>query len=33
MVFSGPIPVASLATGLAGLEVNDWEGDELRDRL
>ena len=33
MVFSGPIPVASLATGLAGLEVNDWEGDELRARL
>jgi 7-keto-8-aminopelargonate synthetase-like enzyme/acyl carrier protein len=33
MVFSGPIPVASLATALAGLEVNLWEGDELRDRL
>ncbi len=33
MVFSGPIPVASLATALAGLEVNIWEGDDLRDRL
>jgi 8-amino-7-oxononanoate synthase len=33
MVFSGPIPVASLATALAGLEVNLWEGDDLRDRL
>jgi 7-keto-8-aminopelargonate synthetase-like enzyme len=33
MVFSGPIPVASLATALAGLEVNVWEGDELRARL
>jgi 7-keto-8-aminopelargonate synthetase-like enzyme/acyl-CoA synthetase (AMP-forming)/AMP-acid ligase II len=33
MVFSGPIPVASLATALAGLEVNVWEGDELRSRV
>jgi acyl carrier protein len=32
-VFSGPIPVASLASALAGLEVNAAEGDVLRDRL
>jgi 7-keto-8-aminopelargonate synthetase-like enzyme len=33
LVFSGPIPVASLATALAGLRVNAEEGDQLRDRL
>ena len=30
MVFSGPIPVASLATSLAGLRINADEGDALR---
>lgn len=30
MIFSGPIPVASLATALAGLRVNREEGDSLR---
>jgi 8-amino-7-oxononanoate synthase len=29
-LYSGPSPVASLATTLAGLEVNDQRGDELR---
>jgi 8-amino-7-oxononanoate synthase len=29
-VYSGPVPVASLATALAGLEVNRHRGDELR---
>jgi 8-amino-7-oxononanoate synthase len=29
-LFSGPVPVASLATVLAGLDVNDARGDELR---
>jgi 8-amino-7-oxononanoate synthase len=29
-VFSGPIPVASLATSIAAIEVNEREGDELR---
>ncbi len=29
-VFSGPIPVASLASGIAGLEVNQNEGDDIR---
>ena len=33
LVFSGPIPVASLASALAGLEVNDRRGDVLRWRL
>ena len=33
LVFSGPIPVASLASSLAGLEVNARDGDVLRDRL
>jgi 8-amino-7-oxononanoate synthase len=32
-VFSGPIPVASLATSLAAIEVNEREGDELRAHL
>ncbi len=33
LVFSGPVPVASLASALAGLEVNDQRGDVLRWRL
>jgi len=33
MVFSGPVPVASLATALAGIEVNQREGDAIRARL
>jgi len=33
MVFSGPVPTASLASALAGLAVNEREGDELRARL
>jgi 7-keto-8-aminopelargonate synthetase-like enzyme/acyl carrier protein len=32
-VFSGPVPVASLASALAGLEVNAREGDQLRATL
>jgi 8-amino-7-oxononanoate synthase len=32
-IFSGPSPVASLATGLVGLRVNERRGDELRARL
>ena len=32
-VFSGPVPVASLATALAGLAVNAERGDELRRLL
>ncbi|MBF0389185.1 MAG: aminotransferase class I/II-fold pyridoxal phosphate-dependent enzyme [Desulfamplus sp.] len=32
-VFSGPIPVASLASSIAGLDVNEKEGDKLRLRL
>jgi 8-amino-7-oxononanoate synthase len=30
---SGPVPTASLATALAGLELNDQEGDAWRDTL
>ncbi len=30
---SGPVPTASLATALAGLELNDREGDQWRDTL
>jgi 7-keto-8-aminopelargonate synthetase-like enzyme len=33
MVFSGPVPVASLASALAGLRVNEERGDQLRSRL
>ncbi len=33
LVFSGPIPVASLATALAGLVANEQRGDARRDRL
>lgn len=33
MVFSGPVPTASLASALAGLDVNDREGDAIRRRL
>jgi 8-amino-7-oxononanoate synthase len=32
-LYSGPSPVASLATALEGLRVNDRRGDELRARL
>ncbi len=32
-IFSGPIPVASLASGLAGLEVNRNEGEAIRANL
>ena len=32
-VYSGPVPVASLATALAGLEVNQRRGDDLRATL
>ncbi|MGW1140756.1 aminotransferase class I/II-fold pyridoxal phosphate-dependent enzyme [Streptomyces zhihengii] len=32
-LYSGPSPTASLATALAGLEVNDRRGDELRSEL
>jgi len=32
-VFSGPVPVASLASALTGLEVNEKEGDQLRATL
>jgi 8-amino-7-oxononanoate synthase len=32
-LYSGPSPVASLATVLAGLDVNDCRGDELRRTL
>ena len=33
MIFSGPVPVASLATALAGLRVNREEGDSLRTHV
>ncbi len=33
LVFGGPVPVASLATALAGLDVTAAHGDELRRRL
>lgn len=33
MIFSGPIPTASLASALAGLEVNNSRGDAIRHRL
>jgi 8-amino-7-oxononanoate synthase len=32
-VYSGPVPVASLATALAGLEINQRRGDDLRTML
>jgi 8-amino-7-oxononanoate synthase len=32
-LYSGPVPIASLATALAGLEVNADRGDKLRARL
>ncbi|WP_369142646.1 aminotransferase class I/II-fold pyridoxal phosphate-dependent enzyme [Streptomyces sp. R44] len=32
-LYSGPSPTASLATALAGLELNDERGDEIRARL
>ncbi|MDM8561158.1 aminotransferase class I/II-fold pyridoxal phosphate-dependent enzyme [Candidatus Parabeggiatoa sp. HSG14] len=33
MIFSGPLPTASLATGIAGLEVNEREGDKTRTTI
>ncbi len=33
LVFSGPSPVASLASALAGLEINRREGDQLRAHI
>lgn len=33
MIFGGPVPVASLASAIAGLRVNEREGDLLRMRL
>jgi 8-amino-7-oxononanoate synthase len=30
---SGPVPTAALATALAGLELNDCEGEQWRDKL
>jgi 8-amino-7-oxononanoate synthase len=32
-LYSGPSPTASLATVLAGFDVNDAEGDDIRNRL
>lgn len=32
-IFSGPIPTASIASGLAGLDVNAREGDAIREKL
>ena len=32
-VFSGPVPIASLATTLAGIDVNVRDGDQLRARV
>jgi 7-keto-8-aminopelargonate synthetase-like enzyme len=32
-IFSGPVPIASLATALAGLKTNDAEGDEARQKI
>lgn len=31
--YSGPVPIAALATALAGLDVNDRRGDSIRDDL
>ncbi len=33
LIFGGPIPVASLATAIAGLDVSAVEGDAIRQRL
>lgn len=33
MIFGGPIPVASLATAIEGLKVNEREGDAIRARI
>ena len=33
MIFSGPIPVASLATGIEGLRVNALDGEQRRAHL
>ncbi|MFT3712966.1 MAG: pyridoxal phosphate-dependent aminotransferase family protein [Archangium sp.] len=32
-IYSGPVPTAALATALAGLEVNEREGEALRDTM
>ncbi|MCP3922177.1 MAG: aminotransferase class I/II-fold pyridoxal phosphate-dependent enzyme [Desulfobacterales bacterium] len=32
-IFSGPVPVATLASGLSGLKVNESEGDALRSTI
>lgn len=32
-IYSGPVPTAALATALAGLEVNEREGEQLRDKM
>ncbi len=32
-IFSGPVPTATLASSLAGLRVNEKEGEAIRDRL
>lgn len=32
-IFSGPVPVATLASALRGLEVNQREGDVIRERI
>lgn len=32
-IYSGPVPTAALATALAGLEVNEREGEALRDKM
>jgi 7-keto-8-aminopelargonate synthetase-like enzyme len=32
-LYSGPSPVASLATALKGLDINDRRGDDLRARI
>ena len=33
IIFSGPVPVASLASAIKGLEINEQRGDQLRARL
>jgi 8-amino-7-oxononanoate synthase len=32
-IYSGPVPTASLATALCGLEINEREGDAIRDTM
>jgi 7-keto-8-aminopelargonate synthetase-like enzyme len=33
LVFSGPVPVATLASALKGLEINQRQGDSIRARI